>query len=126
MDFDALLKQLQDWSNKVPLLVLGSGASVSVWIAFNVDTWEHLKHTLDFEEDPDRKQFEAFKRSLEETKDLEKTLLEIQLNDTVLKSVLKATWERISETDPKSIQTICFEWRGSAIGNINETFAFND
>ena len=29
MDFDALLKQLQDWSNKVPLLVLGSGASVS-------------------------------------------------------------------------------------------------
>jgi len=28
MDFDALLKQLQDWTNKVPLIILGSGASV--------------------------------------------------------------------------------------------------
>ena len=102
MDFDALLKQLQDWSNKVPLLVLGSGASVSFGLPSMWTLGEHLKHTLDFEEDSDRKQFEAFKKSLEETKDLEKTLLEIQLNDTVLKSVLKATWERISETDLKA------------------------
>ena len=77
MDFDALLKQLQDWSNKVPLLVLGSGASVSFGLPSMWTLGEHLKHTLDFEDDSDRKQFEAFKRSLEETKDLEKTLLEL-------------------------------------------------
>ncbi len=29
MDFDTLLKQLQDWTNKVPLVILGSGASIS-------------------------------------------------------------------------------------------------
>ena len=112
MDFDALLKQLQDWSNKVPLLVLGSGASVSFGLPSMWTLGEHLKHTLDFEEDSDRKQFEAFKKSLEETKDLEKTLLEIQLNDTVLKSVLKATWERISETDLKAYKQFVLNGEG--------------
>ncbi|WP_028900100.1 SIR2 family protein [Prevotella sp. HJM029] len=99
MDFDALLKQLQDWTNKVPLLVLGSGASVMFGLPSMWKLGEHLKNTLTFKDDADQRQFEAFKKSLEEKKDLEKTLLKIQLNDTVLKSVLKATWELISKTD---------------------------
>lgn len=99
MDFDTLLKQLQDWTNKVPLLVLGSGASVMFGLPSMWKLGEHLKNTLTFKDDADQRQFEAFKKSLEEKKDLEKTLLKIQLNDTVLKSVLKATWELISKTD---------------------------
>lgn len=64
MDFDALLKQLQDWSNKVPLIVLGSGASVSFGLPSMWTLGEHLKRTLYFEEDSDRKHFETFKKIL--------------------------------------------------------------
>lgn len=104
MDFDALLKQLQDWTNKVPLLILGSGASVTFGLPSMWTLGEHLKNTLTFEDDADKKQLEAFKKSLDEKKDLEKALLEIQLNDNVLKSVIKATWELIAEADLKAYE----------------------
>jgi hypothetical protein len=64
MDFDALLKQLQDWTNKVPLLVLGSGASVEFNLPSMWELGEHLKTSLTFEDDEDKKQFEEFKKIL--------------------------------------------------------------
>jgi len=51
MDFDALLKQLQDWKNNVPLLILGSGASVSFGLPSMWKLGEHLKNTLSFDND---------------------------------------------------------------------------
>lgn len=104
MDFDALLKQLQDWTNKVPLLILGSGASVQFGIPSMWKLGEHLKNTLSFDNDADKDQFETFKKSLDDNKDLEKTLLGIQLNNNVLKAVIKATWELIAETDLKAYE----------------------
>lgn len=104
MDFDALLKQLQDWTNKVPLLILGSGASVSFGLPSMWKLGEHLKNTLSFDNDADKTQLEVFKKSLDNTKDLEKTLLEIQLNENVLKAVIKATWELIAEADLKAYE----------------------
>lgn len=104
MDFDALLKQLQDWTNKVPLLILGSGASVSFGLPSMWKLGEHLKNILSFDNDADKIQLEAFKTSLDNTKDLEKTLLEIQLNENVLKAVIKATWELIAEADLKAYE----------------------
>src|SRR5690606_2970322 len=89
MDFDALLKQLQDWTNKVPLLILGSGASVPFGLPSMWRLGEHLKNTLSFDDDADKAQFEAFKKSLDEHQDLEKALLGIQLNNNVLNAVIK-------------------------------------
>ncbi|KQS47571.1 hypothetical protein ASG38_09005 [Flavobacterium sp. Leaf359] len=99
MDFDALLKQLQDWTNKVPLIILGSGGSVPFGLPSMWRLGEYLKSTLSFDNDIDNTQLEAFKKSLDEFQDLEKALLSIQLNDNVLKAVIKATWELISEAD---------------------------
>lgn len=72
MDFDAFLKQLQDWTNKIPLVILGSGASVPFGLPSMWTLGEHLKNTLSFEDDADKEQFEAFKKSLDESNDLEK------------------------------------------------------
>ena len=80
MDFEALLKQLQDWTNKVPLLILGSGASVPFGLPSMWTLGEHLKNTLHFDNDVDNTQLEAFKKSLDESNDLERALLAIQLN----------------------------------------------
>ncbi|MCA0335184.1 MAG: SIR2 family protein [Bacteroidetes bacterium] len=99
MDFDALLKQLQDWTNKVPLIILGSGASVPFGLPSMWKLGEYLKNTLHFDNDIDNAQLEAFKKSLEDSNDLEKALLGIQLNDKVLRAVIEATWRLIAEAD---------------------------
>ena len=104
MNFEALLKQLQDWTNKVPLLILGSGASVSFGLPSMWALGEHLKNTLSFDNDIDNNQLQIFKETLEKNKDLEKALLEMQLNDNVLKAVLKTTWELIAEADLKAYE----------------------
>lgn len=106
MDFEALLKQLQDWTNKVPLLILGSGASVPFGLPSMWTLGEHLKNTLHFDNDVDNTQLEAFKKSLDESNDLERALLAIQLNENVLKAVIKATWQLISEADLKAYEQL--------------------
>lgn len=106
MDFEALLKQLQDWTNKVPLLILGSGASVPFGLPSMWTLGEHLKNTLHFDNGVDNAQLEAFKKSLDESNDLERALLAIQLNENVLKAVIKATWELISEADLKAYEQL--------------------
>lgn len=104
MDFDALLKQLQDWTNKVPLIILGSGASVPFGLPSMWKLGEHLKNTLSFDNDTDNAQLETFKKSLDENGDLEKTLLEIQLNNNVLNAIIDTTWKLISEADLKAYE----------------------
>lgn len=106
MDFEALLKQLQDWTNKVPLLILGSGASVPFGLPSMWTLGEHLKNSLLFDNDTDNAQLEAFKISLDESNDLEKALLAIQLNENVLKAVIKATWKLITEADLKAYEQL--------------------
>lgn len=106
MDFEALLKQLQDWTNKVPLLILGSGASVPFGLPSMWTLGEHLKNTLHFDNDVDNTQLEAFKKSLDESNDLERALLAIQLNENVLKALIKATWQLISEADLKAYEQL--------------------
>lgn len=60
MDFDALLKQLQDWTNKVPLVILGSGASVPFKLPSMWSLGEHLKNSISFANRDDQKQFDEF------------------------------------------------------------------
>jgi len=104
MNFDTLLKQLQDWTNKVPLIILGSGASVPFGIPSMLELGAYLKNTLSFDNDIDNAQLESFKKVLDKNNDLEKTLLEIQLNNDILKSVIKATWKLITEADLKAYE----------------------
>jgi len=111
MDFDRLLKQLQDWTNKVPLIILGSGASVTFGIPSMRKLGEHLKNTLSFDNDIDNAQFKAFKKTLDKNNDLEKTLLETQFHDNILKAVIKATWELIAKADLKAISQLIAPFR---------------
>ncbi len=117
MDFDSLLKQLQDWTNKIPLVILGSGASVPFGLPSMWTLGEHLKNTLSFDNDTDKEQFETFKKGLDESNDLEKALLGIQLNENVLKAVIKATWELIAEADLKAYEQ--FVLKGKEVPLVN-------
>lgn len=118
MDFDLLLKQLQDWTNKIPLIILGSGSSVPFGLPSMWTLGEHLKDTLSFDNDSDNEQLEAFKKKLEESNDLEKALLGIQLNSNVLKAVIKATWELIAEADLKAYEQFVLEGKEVPLVNL--------
>ncbi|AVM49412.1 SIR2 family protein [Capnocytophaga sp. oral taxon 878] len=97
---EELLKQLQDWTSRVPLIILGSGASVPFNLPSMWSLGKHLENTLTFEDDEDKKQFQEFKRILNEKEgDLERALSDIRLNETVLNSIVGRTWELISKTN---------------------------
>jgi hypothetical protein len=99
MDFDALLKQLQSWTNNVPLIILGSGASVpynlpSMWML-----GEYIKNNIEFADPDDQAQFEKFKTSFDKNGDLEATLFEFQLRPKVLDQIVLKTWELVNKAD---------------------------
>lgn len=99
MDFDKILKQLQDWTNRIPLIILGSGASVQ----FNLPTmWslgEFLKSSISFADADDQVQFEEFKSVLDKCGDLETALHEVRLKQHVLQEIVSKTWELVNSKD---------------------------
>ena len=99
MDFEAFLKQIQSWTNTVPLVILGSGASVPFNIPSMYALGEHLKKSISFSDKEDQLQFDSFKDAFDKNKDLESTLLSLQLRDTVLQAIICETWKLINEKD---------------------------
>lgn len=101
MDFDALLKKIQDWTNKVPLVILGSGASATFGLPTMWTLGEYLKKTITFTDADDQKQFEEFKVLLDDLKDLELALHELRIRPKVLNEIICKTWELINIHDIK-------------------------
>ncbi len=99
MDFDALLKHLQDWTNKVPLVILGSGASVSFGLPSMWKLGEHLKKSISFADTDDQKQFNEFIIQLDVLRDLELALHELRIRPDVLKEIIFKTWEIVNKHD---------------------------
>ncbi len=99
MDLDALLKQLQSWTNRVPLIILGSGASVPFGLPSMWKLGEHIKNNISFTDPDDQTQFEKFKTLFDTNGDLEATLSELQLRPKVLEQIVFKTWELVNEAD---------------------------
>jgi hypothetical protein len=96
---DTLLRQLQDWTNKVPLVILGSGASVPFKIPSMWTLGEHLKNSISFLDHDDQGQFEEFVVHLDKLKDLESALHKLQIRPKVLNEIIFKTWELINKHD---------------------------
>lgn len=106
MHIDDLLKLIQNWTNRVPLIILGSGASVPFRLPSMWTLGEHLKNTISFTEPDDINQFDEFKVILDKVKDLETTLLQIQLRPTVLEKVIFETWSLVNKHDIEAFELI--------------------
>ncbi|MDR1848334.1 MAG: SIR2 family protein [Bacteroidales bacterium] len=96
---EELKKKVQDWTNQVPLIILGSGASIPCGIPSMAELGEHLKNNITFTKDEDKQQFETFKTEFDKNKDLETTLLNMQLRDAVLNEIVCKTWNLINQKD---------------------------
>lgn len=99
MDLDALTKQLQQWTNNVPLLILGSGASVPFKLPSMWTLGDHIKKTTSFSDPNDQAQFNEFKDFFDKNGDLEATLSVFQLKTKVLDQIVIKTWELINKSD---------------------------
>jgi hypothetical protein len=99
MDFEAFLKQIQSWTNSVPLIILGSGASVPFGISSMYVLGKHLKESISFSNIDDQTQFDSFKDAFDKNTDLETILLNLQLRDAVLQAIICETWKLINEKD---------------------------
>lgn len=99
MKIDDLLKQIQEWTNRIPLIILGSGASIPYGLPSMFTLGEYLKLNLNFKDTEDLSQFEEFKSKLDYFKDLETTLLNINLRKNVLSEIISATWQLVNSQD---------------------------
>ena len=71
MDLEDFSKIVQKWANNVPLIILGSGASVSFSLPTMWTLGEYLKKNISFSDETDQKQFNEFVDLFNETEDLE-------------------------------------------------------
>ena len=99
MDLEQIIKRLQTWTNSVPLIILGSGASVPFGIPSMLELGNFLKDEISFTDTEDQTQFETFKTNFDSCKDLESTLLDMQLRKSVSNEIIVKTWELINNKD---------------------------
>jgi NAD-dependent SIR2 family protein deacetylase len=96
---EELKKKVQEWTNQVPLVILGSGASIPFGIPSMRELGENLKSNITFSDNEDKQQFDTFKSKFDKNQDLETTLLTMQLRDTVLNKIVCKTWNLINQKD---------------------------
>jgi hypothetical protein len=99
MDTEALFKQIQSWTNNIPLVILGSGASVPFGLPSMWKLGEYLKANISFVSPDDQTQFESFKDFFDKTGDLEAALSEFHLRPNVLDEIVCKTWELVNQHD---------------------------
>lgn len=106
MDIENLLKQLQSWTNKVPLIILGSGASVPFGLPSMWSLGEYIKQHVALNETADIEQFEEFKQVFDSTQDLERTLSLLHLRENVLLEIVSKTWKMVNAVDLEAYDKI--------------------
>lgn len=99
MEKTAFLKKVQEYASNVPIIVLGSGASA----AFGLPTMGVLSDELNqkligYSNIEDIRCVSLFNKTIL-TKDLESTLLDIQLTPKVQEDVIRIVWETINDKD---------------------------
>lgn len=99
MDKATFFKKVQEYTSNVPIIVLGSGSSA----AFGLPTMGALSNELNkklvgYSNIEDKKCVSLFNKAIL-TKDLENTLLDMQLTPNVQEDVIRIVWETINYKD---------------------------
>ncbi len=101
---EELLKRVQAIVNGIPLVILGSGSSIPYGIPSMSDLGEYIKTHVILAGKDDIAQFATFKQNLDTSKDLEKALSGMNLNENVLKAIIEQTWNYINYSDLKAYE----------------------
>lgn len=104
---DTAIKEGRRCLKASPVIVLGSGASVSAGLPSMKKLADHLKHSIPNRElsEADRELWDKFITELS-NKDLESALQAIQLNEKLSGHVVEQTWNLINKADTCTFQKI--------------------
>lgn len=106
MDKEELLKQVQLWTNNVPLVILGSGASIPYGLPSMLALGEYIKSNVKLTDKDDLAQFCQFIEIFDKKGDLESSLSELYLRQNVLDQIVCRTWDLISMYDLEVYETL--------------------
>lgn len=120
MKKEALLKHLQSWTNNVPLIVLGSGASVPFNLPSMRSLGDYIKKNISFTDAKDIAQFERFKSLFDKNGDLESTLLQLKLRENVLNQIVFKTWEIVNKADIEAYEQLINRTIDFPLANLTE------
>ncbi|MDO6738283.1 SIR2 family protein [Wenyingzhuangia sp. 2_MG-2023] len=122
MEKEVILKQIQSWTNNIPLIILGSGASVpfklpSMWVL-----GDYIKKSISFSDSNDRSQFTEFIDEFDKTGDLETTLTKLQLGENVLSEIVNKTWELVNKADLEAYENFITNHTNFPLANLIKHF----
>ncbi len=106
LEFESIQKQIQEWTNNVPLIILGSGASIPFGLPSMSTLGNYLKSEIQLRDSDDQRQFEDFKSTLDRLHDLEQALQSIQIRDNVLLEIVRKTWQLVNLKDREAYEHI--------------------
>lgn len=95
VDYEEIATLAQKYIAKRPVVVLGCGVSIPYGLPSMSGLAEALLDRIEIDDDVWRQ----FKNILEETKDLEKSLHEVELSQSLLERVVEETWKITAEKD---------------------------
>src|SRR5690554_2369246 len=106
MDKEAFFKRVQQYVAEIPLIVLGSGASVPFGVPTMGQLADKLKKDIIFSDGENEEKWKSFLAELDSTNDLEKALHNATLNNEITESIVTTTWNYINEKDREAFQQI--------------------
>jgi len=108
MDLDPLAKKIQKYLDKIPLIILGSGATIPYGLPSMQDLSNFIVSNI-YSED---KEWLSFKAKLQEGIDLETALNQVNLSEELIKHIIFNTWKLINDKDKKYFKQILKDTNG--------------
>ncbi|OQX90855.1 MAG: hypothetical protein B6D58_09320 [candidate division Zixibacteria bacterium 4484_95] len=102
MDIDQFAKRIQKYLEKVPLIILGSGATIPYGLPSMQDLSDFILSNINSED----KEWISFKAKLRGGIDLETALNQVNLSQDLIKQIIFNTWKLINNKDKKCFRTI--------------------
>jgi len=103
---EELFSYIQTWTKKIPLLILGSGASIPFGLPSMSQLGMHLKNSITLTDPLHIEQFERFKYELDQTDNLEEAISKVDLCEKIHNLIIFKTWELIKNKDIEAYYNI--------------------
>ena len=92
---DKIAKIIQKYLENLPVIILGTGAT----IPYGLPSMPELAHHLEVSIDGDSVEWNSFLDALHKTRDLEKALQTTQMSLTLSDKIITSTWELLNQKD---------------------------
>ncbi len=102
---DKFAKIIQKYLEKLPVIILGTGATIPYGLPSMTKLADHIKASIT----DDTTEWTSFLSAMDRTGDLEKALQETQLNPPLTDKIIMTTWKLVNQEDLKFYDNMVVE-----------------